>query len=89
MAFITDYGDKTAKRRGSKHNIDRRTYQINARDYAKTGNALPHAKVNAEIVRKIRIQAEQGITAKCQASEYGVHIRTIEAIRSYKTWVHV
>jgi hypothetical protein len=77
------------KRRGSKHNINRHEYLCNTLYYAKRGNSLPHAKVNPEIVRKIRIDSEQGVTAKCQASEYGVHIRTIEAIRSYKTWVHV
>jgi len=87
MAYV-DPRD-THKIRGSKHNIDRNTYLCDTLKYAKRGNELPHAKVNNEIVRKIRIQAEQGITAKCQASEHGVHIRTIEAIRSYKTWVHV
>jgi hypothetical protein len=91
MAMHTLYMDSEFQaeagfRRGSKHNIDRRTYQINAIDYAKRGNDLPHAKVNAEIVRKIRMDADAGITAKSQAAEYGVHIRTIEAIRSYKTW---
>ncbi len=78
-----------SKRRGSKHNINRHEYLCNTLYYAKRGNDLPQAKVNKEIVRKIRIQAEQGITAKYQASEYGVHIRTIEAIRSYKTWANV
>jgi len=87
MVYIDPHD--TYRRRGTKHNIDRNTYLCNTLKYAKRGNELPHAKVNPEIVRKIRIQAEQGITAKCQASEYGVHIRTIEAIRSYKTWVNV
>jgi len=77
------------KRRGSKHNINRHEYLCNTIYYAKRGNELPHAKMNADQVRKIRIDSEQGVTAKSQASEYGVHIRTIEAIRSYKTWVHV
>jgi hypothetical protein len=83
------FGEKSAGRRGSKHNIDRREYLVNAMQYAKRGNELAHAKLNPESVRQIRIEAEQGITAKCQASEYGVHIRTIEAIRSYKTWQSV
>jgi hypothetical protein len=85
----SEFKSESGFRRGSKHNIDRRTYQINAMEYAKRGNDLPHAKVNAEIVRKIRMDSERGITAKSQSSEYGVHIRTIEAIRSYKTWRHV
>jgi hypothetical protein len=83
------FGEKSATRRGSKHNIDRREYLVNTMQYAKRGEQLPHAKMNADQVRKIRIDSEQGVTAKCQASEYGVHIRTIEAIRSYKTWQSV
>jgi len=79
----------TYNRKGSKHNIDRNTYLSDAMRFAKRGNALPHAKVNPEIVRKIRIEADNGITAKYQSSEHGLHIRTIEAIRSYKTWRQV
>jgi len=77
------------KRRGSRHNIDRHEYLCNTLYYAKRGNDLPHAKVNPDIVRKIRMDAEQGVTAKSQAAEYGLHVRTIDSIRSYKTWVHV
>jgi len=87
MAYI-DPND-TYNRKGSKHNISREDYLCDPRKYAKSGNQLPHAKLNQSIVRKIRIQAEHGITAKSQSSEYGVHIRTIEAIRSYKTWRNV
>ena len=81
--------DDTYNRKGSKHNISRSDYLCDPRKYAKSGNQLPHAKVNPEIVRNIRMASGQGVTAKCQASEYGLHIRTIEAIRSYKTWRHV
>jgi|GEM_PF-6680357 len=88
MAYFSDYETRTA-RRGSRHNIDRRHYLVNAHQYAKSGEALPHSKLTAEEVRKIRIAADNGITAKSQASEYGVHIRTIEAIRSYKTWANI
>ena len=88
MPLFSD-SEISTKIRGSKHNIDRREYLVNADKYAKRGSDLPHTKLNAEIVRKIRIDAEQGKTAKLQASEYGVHIRTIEAIRSYRTWLNV
>lgn len=71
MAYV-DPND-TYNRRGSKHNISRQDYLAETIKFAKRGNDLPHAKVNPEIVRKIRIDSEQGITAKCQASEYGVH----------------
>ena len=77
------------KRRGSKHNMTRHDYLCNPTAYARQGNQLPHAKANPDMVRKIRIEQGRGVTAKCQASEYGLHIRTIEAIRSYKTWRHV
>jgi len=87
MAYV-DPND-TYNRKGSKHNISRDDYLCDPRKYAKNGNDLPQSKLNPGIVRKIRIQAESGITAKSQSSEYGVHIRTIEAIRSYKTWRHV
>ena len=89
MGFYSDCEIASAKRSGSKHGIDRRTYLVDAMNYAKRGNELPHTKLTACIVRKIRIDSDSGITAKSQASEYGVHIRTIEAIRSYKTWRHV
>jgi len=87
MAYVDPRDTHTI--RGSKHNIDRNTYLCDTLKYAKRGEQLPHAKMNAAQVRKIRIDSEQGVTAKCQASEYGVHIRTIEAIRSYKTWQSV
>jgi hypothetical protein len=87
MVYIDPHD--TYRRPGSKHNISRNDYLCDTLKYAKRGNELPHAKVNPDIVRKIRIQADAGITAKSQASEYGVHIRTIEAIRSYKTWQSV
>lgn len=87
MAYVNP--NDTYNRKGSKHNISRHDYLSDTLKYAKRGEQLPHSKMNAAQVRKIRIAAEQGVTAKCQASEYGVHIRTIEAIRSYKTWVHV
>lgn len=87
MAYV-DPND-TYNRKGSKHNISRSDYLCDPRKYSKSGNDLPHAKANPDMVRKIRIEQGRGVTAKCQASEYGLHIRTIEAIRSYKTWRHV
>ena len=87
MAYV-DPND-TYNRKGSKHNISRSDYLCDPRKYAKSGNQLPHSKANPDMVRKIRIEQGRGVTAKCQASEYGLHIRTIEAIRSYKTWRHV
>jgi len=77
------------KRRGSKHNISRQNYLLMPCKYAKRGEQLKHSKLTEDDVRKIRIDADKGITAKSQASEYGVHIRTIEKIRRYESWTHV
>jgi hypothetical protein len=87
MAYV-DPND-TYNRRGSKHNISRRDYLCDSLKYAKRGNDLPQSKLCADKVRKIRIEIESGATSKSLAAEYGVHIRTIDKIRSYKTWVHV
>lgn len=59
-----------------------------ARLTARRGNQLPHAKLDAATVRAIRANP-QGETARQQAERLGVHIRTIEAARSHKTWRHV
>lgn len=89
MAINADYYEQSGKVSRGKHNITRRDYLCNTLQYAKRGNDLPHAKVNPDIVRKIRIAAEAGATSKSLAAEYGVHYRTIEKIRSYETWRHV
>lgn len=89
MAFYTDYSEQAAKVSRGRHNITRREYLQNTIQYTKRGNELPHAKLDADKVRKIRIAVDAGATSKSLAAEYGVHIRTIEKIRSYETWVHV
>ena len=55
---------------------------------AKRGNDLPHAKLDPELVRQIRAN-RNGWTAKRWAQHLGVHLRTVEAVRSYKNWRHV
>lgn len=52
------------------------------------GEAAPAAKLTEEKVRAIRAN-RHGKTAKALAAEYGVHIRTIDQIRLYKSWTHV
>ena len=73
--------------RGS-HNINRREYLLNARYYARRGEDLSHSKLTEEIVKKIRLEAGS-VTAKSQAEKYGVHVRTIEKVRYFLSWVHV
>jgi len=50
----------------------------------------PHrpCKLSAGQVAEIRAN-RYGLTAKRLAEQYGVHIRTIENIRSYWSWRHV
>jgi hypothetical protein len=69
--------------------VDRFEYQQwGAKAGAVRGEALPHAKLTSDKVRKIR--AEQYIkTAKQQADEFGVHYRTIEKVRHFETWGNV
>ncbi len=55
---------------------------------ARRGNALPQARLTPELVREIRAN-RQGMTAKQWAAKLGVHIRTIDKVRDYKSWIHV
>jgi hypothetical protein len=59
-----------------------------AKALAVRGEALPHARLNADTVRTIRANP-LGLTARELASRYGVHYRTIEKVRHYETWGHV
>ena len=52
------------------------------------GNRLPHAKLNPDTVRAIRVN-RHGWTAKKWAKHLGLHIRTVEGARSFRTWKHV
>ena len=55
---------------------------------ARRGTDLPQSKLNPDLVREIRTN-RHGMTARAQASRYGVHYRTIEKVRHYETWRHV
>lgn len=55
---------------------------------ARRGNALPHARLTPELVREIRAN-RHGLTAKQWAAKLGTHLRTIEKVRHYETWIHV
>lgn len=75
-------------RRGSRHGIDRSEWQVRAYEFASRWTARPNARLNAEAVRAIRRNTE-GLTAKQWAERLGVHVRTVEAVRSYQNWRHV
>ncbi len=52
----------------------------------KRGADLPQSRLNPQIVRNIRASER---TSTDLAREIGVHRRTIEGVRSYRTWRHV
>lgn len=74
--------------RGSKHGLDRAEWRVRAREFCRRGSELPHAKLTADTVREIRAN-RRGWTARQWSAHLGVHVRTVEAIRAYRTWVHV
>ena len=63
------------------------------------GAELPQAKLNDSIVRRIRAEHAQAqadikqikarYSPSALAREYGVTMRTIEAVLAYQTWRHV
>lgn len=74
--------------RGSKHGLCRAEYQVRAHEYAARGSDLPQSKLTDDIVRRIR-ENKDGLTANQWAEHLGVHRRTIDGVRSYRTWRHV
>ena len=74
--------------RGSKHGLNRAEYQVRAHEFASRGCELPHSKLTDDIVRRIR-ENKDGLTASQWAEYLGVHRRTIDGVRSYRTWRHV
>ena len=68
--------------------MDRIEYQQRAREMARRGNQITHARLNESAVREIR-RNRHGLTMKQQAEIFGVHHRTIEKVRYYETWAHV
>lgn len=50
----------------------------------------PHrpCKLTAEQVKQIR-QNRTGLPAWRLAELFGVHVRTIDSIRSYRSWAHI
>jgi acetyl-CoA acetyltransferase len=52
------------------------------------GEQLPHAKLTTADVVAIRRNV-RGMTAKQLAAQYGVHKRTIDAVRERRNWRHV
>lgn len=75
-------------RRGSKHGIDRHEYEVRVHEFTRRGEDLPQAKLNAEIVRKLR-ETTYLIPAREWADRLGVSKSAIERARQGETWGHV
>ena len=74
--------------RGSRHGITRDEYLRDANVYARRGQDLPQSKLCPDRVRWIRANPE-GLTAADMAARLGVHPRTVESVRSFRTWAHI
>ena len=79
--------------------MNRREYQLRARELAPRGERLPHTKLSADQVREIRRLAQVREQERARinaefsnaaiAARYGVHRRTVENVLSYQAHVNV
>ena len=60
--------------------MTRDEYLSRAHEFALRGERLPHARLNADLVRAIRTN-RRGLTARQWAEQLGVHHRTIDKVR--------
>ena len=68
--------------------MTRSEYLSRAYEFAPRSERLPQSRLNAEIVRAIRTN-RRGLTARQWAEQLGVHQRTIDKVRDYRSWRHV
>jgi len=80
--------ERTTPCHKSRHGITRDEFRQTAKAYAKRGTDLPHARLNPELVRRIRRNLN-GWPARRWAEELGVHVRTIEKVQRRLSWEHV
>ena len=88
-----------AKRRGSKHGLDRHEYLIRAREFANRGEGCAHSKLTAEDVQAIRDAVEKRIELLAYIREelsnaalgakFGVHPGYVTRIALRDAWGHV
>lgn len=72
----------------SRHGINREEWRQTARAYCRRGNDLPQARLNPELVRRIRCNPN-GWSARRWAEELGMHVRSIEKVQQHRSWGHV
>jgi hypothetical protein len=71
----------------AKH-IPRAEYLTRTREFAHRGTDLPQTKLNEAKDRLIRSNPDKK-TMKQLSLDFGVHVRTIEKVVYFHTWIHV
>ena len=69
--------------------MNREEYLSRAVELAPRGRDLPQSKLHPYHVRIIRERNGYGVPRWVLAKEYGVHIRTIDKVCTYETWINV
>ena len=79
--------------------LERGEYLPRAREWARRGQGLPHARLSEEDIEEIRsavVQREslrnhirQTLSNAALANRFGVHPRTIEKVVQRETWIHI
>ena len=88
-----------AKRRGSKHGLDRHEYLIRAREFANRGEGCTHSKLTADDVQAIRDAVEKRaelleyirdeLSNAALGAKYGIHAGYVSRIALCDAWGHV
>lgn len=69
--------------------MDRKEYLSRAYEFCARGRDLPQAKLYPYHVVRIRERNGYGVPRWFLAKEYGVHLRTIDKVCTYETWINV
>jgi len=95
----SNYAKHVGGRQRKAGTLDRREYQLRARELALRGQELPHAKLLDIDVVSIRSAARQresllqhirdNLSNAALAKQYGVHVNSITRVLQYGTWGHV
>ena len=95
----TNYSKSFGKESRNEKTLERGEYLSRSREFARKGEELAHAKLNAEAVEeiksavvqrdKLREYIKMNLSNHALAEKHGVHCRTIERIVQYETWTHI
>jgi hypothetical protein len=83
----------------SDKTLERGEYLSRARSMALRGQDLGQSKLNDDAIEsirsaqaqreKLRAHIKSTLSNEALASIHGVHVRTIEKVLSFETWVHI